>query len=111
IAFIEQLGVHNVIVEAREAGDQQTLQRIRKISAGVSLQDLRSVKPSVNAVVMTPARNRLLPTKLLPKPQGDVPTVYGVSPAYQQIAGLRLTRGRFFTEAEDLGAAPVAVLG
>jgi putative ABC transport system permease protein len=111
IAIIEQLGVHNVIVEAREAGDQQTLQRVRKISAGLSLQDLRSIQANVAGVVMSTARKRLLPTKLLPKPQGDVPTVYGVSPAYQQIAGLRLTRGRFFTEAEDLGAAPVAVLG
>ena len=110
IAFIEQLGVHNVIVEAREAGDQQTLQRIRKVSAGLSLQDLRSIQANVDGIVMSTARKRLLPTKLLPKPQGDVPTVYGVSPAYQQIAGLRLTRGRFFNEAEDR-AAPVAVLG
>jgi putative ABC transport system permease protein len=111
IAFIEQLGVHNVIVEAREAGDQQTLQRVRKVSAGLSLQDLRSIQANVDGIVMSTARKRLLPTKLLPKPQGDVPTVYGVSPAYQQIAGLRLTRGRFFNDVEDREAAPVAVLG
>jgi putative ABC transport system permease protein len=42
---------------------------------------------------------------------GDLPTVYGVSTAYQQIAGLHLTRGRFFTDAEERAAAPVAVLG
>src|SRR6185436_15322920 len=34
IAFIEQLGVHNVIIEARESTDNQTLQRVRKLSAG-----------------------------------------------------------------------------
>ena len=32
IAFIEQLGVRNVIVEARETTDQQELQRIRRLS-------------------------------------------------------------------------------
>src|SRR5512143_3133429 len=42
IAFIEQLGVRNVIVEAKEAGDEQTLQRIRKLSGGLSFRDLRT---------------------------------------------------------------------
>ncbi len=111
IAFIEQLGVHNVIVEAREAGDQQTLQRIRKISSGLSFQDLRSIQSNVDGLVASTARKKLLPTKLLPKPQGDVPMVYGVSPAYQQIAGLKVTRGRFFDDEEDKAAAPVCVLG
>ena len=32
IAFIEQLGVRNVIIEAREAGDTQTLQKVRELS-------------------------------------------------------------------------------
>ncbi len=44
IAFIEQLGVRNVIVEAREAGDSQALQRVRKMSAGLSFQDFRSIQ-------------------------------------------------------------------
>jgi putative ABC transport system permease protein len=111
IAFIEQLGVHNVIVEAREAGDNQALQKIRKISAGLSFQDLRSIQSNVDGLVASTARKKLLPTKLLPKPQGDVPMVYGVSPPYQQIAGLRVTRGRFFNDEEDKSAAPVCVLG
>jgi putative ABC transport system permease protein len=111
IAFIEQLGVHNVIVEAREAGDSQTLQRVRKISAGLSFQDLRSIQTNVDGIVSSTARKKLLPTKLLPKPQGDVPMVYGVSPPYQKIAGLSVTRGRFFSDDEDKGAAAVCVLG
>src|ERR1041385_4657808 len=50
IAFIEQLGVHNVIVEAREAGDSQTLQKVRKLSAGLSLQDLRSIQANIDGI-------------------------------------------------------------
>jgi len=111
IAFIEQLGVHNVIVEAREAGDNQTLQKVRKVSAGLSFQDLRSIQANVDGIAASTARKRVLPTKLLPKPQGDVPMLYGVSPSYEQIAGLHVTRGRFFDADEDKAAAPVAVLG
>jgi hypothetical protein len=54
----------------------------------LSLQDLRSVEANIDGIVVSSARKRLLPTKLPPKPQGDLPTVYGVSPAYQQNAGL-----------------------
>src|ERR687896_1943345 len=36
MAFIEQLGVRNLIVEARETIDFQSLQKIRKISAGLN---------------------------------------------------------------------------
>jgi putative ABC transport system permease protein len=111
IAFIEQLGVHNVIIEAREAGDSQSLQKVRKLSAGLSFQDFRSIQDNVQGLLQSTPRKRVTPTKVLPKPQGDVPTLYGVSPAYAQIAGLAVTRGRFFDEAEDEAAAPVAVLG
>src|SRR6478672_8390244 len=111
IAFIEQLGVHNVIVEAREAGDSQTLQKVRKLSAGLSFQDYRSIQDNVQGLLQSTPRKRVVPTKVLPKPQGDVPTLYGVTPAYAQIAGLAVTSGRFFDEAEDKAAAPVAVLG
>jgi putative ABC transport system permease protein len=37
--------------------------------------------------------------------------VYGVSPPYQKIAGLSVTRGRFFSDDEDKVAAAVCVLG
>jgi len=111
IAFIEQLGVRNVIVEAREASDNQALQRVRKLSAGLSFQDLRAIESSVDRVTAASGRKRIVPMKVLPKPQGDMPTVYGVGPAYLSIAGLRLARGRFFTAEESEAAAPVAVLG
>src|SRR3954471_3486805 len=53
VAFIEQLGVHNVMVEAREAGDSQTLQKVRKLSAGLSFQDYRSIQANVQGLVQS----------------------------------------------------------
>ena len=111
IAFIEQLGVRNVIVEAREAGDSQALQRVRKMSAGLSFQDFRSIQANLDGIAATTARKRMVPTKILPRPQGEMPTLYGVSTVYQRIANLQTTRGRFFDDREEQDGAPVAVLG
>ena len=111
MAFIEQLGVRNLIVESREAPDQQTLQKIRKLSAGLNFQDYRVIQANLENVTTSSARKRFTPSKLMPKPQGDSPIVYGVSPSYATIANLRVVNGRFFDEAETANAAPVAVLG
>jgi putative ABC transport system permease protein len=111
IAFIEQLGVRNVIVEARESTDSQTLQRVRKLSSGLSFKDFRAIQASLDGVAAASARKRLVPTQVRPKPQGDIPTAYGVAPEYERIGGLKTTRGRFFTNAEADAAEAVAVLG
>jgi putative ABC transport system permease protein len=111
MAFIEQLGVRNLIVEAREAPDSQSLQKIRKLSAGLSFTDIRVIQANVENISAATARKRFTPSKLLPRPQADSPMVYGVSPGYVDIANLALVSGRFFDEAETTAAAPVAVLG
>jgi len=111
IAFIEQLGVRNVIVEARESADDQTLQKVRKISPGLSFADLRAVQANLAGLEAVSARKRLVPTEVRPKPQGDMPTMFGVAPEYQTIAGLRTIQGRFFDAKDNAAAAPVAVLG
>jgi len=111
IAFIEQLGVRNVIVEAREATDNQALQRVRQLSAGLTFRDLRGIEASVEGIEAVSARKRFLPTKVLPRPQGDIPVVFGVAAAYERIGGLTMASGRFFTVDEAAAAAAVAVLG
>ena len=111
MAFIEQLGVRNLIVEAREAHNWQELQKVRKLSPGLSFQDLRVIRSSVNGITESTARKRFVPTKLLPKPLRDTPTVYGVDSNYQRISGLRIVTGRFFDIEENGMAAPVCVLG
>src|SRR4030081_3344946 len=39
MAFIEQMGVHNLIIEAKESTDWQAHQKIRKTSPGLTFQD------------------------------------------------------------------------
>src|SRR5579872_4110982 len=64
MAFIEQLGVRNLIVEAREAPDGQTLQKVRKLSAGLSFQDLRIIRTNLDGISAASPRKRFTPSKL-----------------------------------------------
>src|SRR5207249_142112 len=85
MALIEDLGVRNVIVEARETIDRSAWAKIRQQSPGLSFQDVRSMQATLAGLDSLAPRKRFTPTKLIPKPQGDTPTVYGVTPSYFQI--------------------------
>ncbi len=111
MAFIEQLGVRNLIVEAREASNWQQMQKVRRTSPGLTLLDYETIRNNLSGVQEGTPRKRFTPSKVQPKPQLDVPAVYGVQPGYLSIAGLKITEGRFFTASEDAGSAPVCVLG
>jgi putative ABC transport system permease protein len=111
MSLIEQMGVRNLIVEARETLDRQAHQKIRKISPGLTLRDYRVIRDIVADIVLSTPRKRFTPSKTIPKSQQDVPAVYGVRPSYLRIAGLHLLEGRFFNEDEENSVAPICVLG
>lgn len=111
MAFIEQLGVRNLIVEAKEATNWQAYQKVRKISPGLTLTDYEIIRKDMPDIADGTPRKRFAPTKVLPKPQQDMPVVYGVEPSYLKITSLRITDGRFFDRAESASAAAVCVLG
>jgi putative ABC transport system permease protein len=111
MAFIEQLGVRNLIVEAKEARNEQEYQKVRKNSPGLTLSDYQIIRQNVTDILEASARKRFTPTKILPKPQQDTPIVYGVEPSYLDIGHLRVTEGRFFDASDNSTSAPVCVLG
>jgi putative ABC transport system permease protein len=111
MAFIEQLGVRNLIVEAKEARNEQELQKVRKTSPGLTLSDYQIIRRNMPSIAEATPRKRFTPTKILPKPQQDSPVVYGVEPSYLEIGHLRVTEGRFFDASDNAAAAPVCVLG
>ena len=111
MAFIEQLGVRNLIVEAKEAHNYQELMKARKNSPGLTISDYQVIRQNISDIQSGTPRKRFTPGKILPKPQQDVPIVYGVEPSYLEIAHLRVTEGRFFDAADNSASAPVCVLG
>jgi len=111
MAFIEQMGVRNLIVEARETTEWQAHQKLRRISPGLTLRDYRVIGDDIEGIAAATPRKRFSPAKTIPKAQQDVPALYGVQPAYKAIASLHLLQGRFFDAAEERRADPVCVLG
>jgi len=111
MALIEQMGVHNLIVEAKETTEWQAHMKIRKISPGLTLQDYRIIQDDVSDTSVSTARKRFTPSKTIPKAQQDPPTIYGVSPGYTDIMGLHLLQGRFFDSDEEKHGSAVCVLG
>src|SRR5207253_10606362 len=111
MSFIEDLGVRNLIVEAHETTEFQAYQKVRQQSPGLTFHDIRAMQGTVPGLDMLSPRKRFTPSQVIPKPQGELPVVYGVEPNYRQIAGLKISAGRFFTPEEAARAAAVCVLG
>jgi len=111
MAFIEQLGVRNLIVEAKEVNNWRDWRNIRKTSPGLTLNDYQVIRKNITEIQDGTPRKRFAPSKLLPKPQQDMPVVYGVEPSYLSISALHVSEGRFFTASENASSAPVCVLG
>jgi putative ABC transport system permease protein len=111
MALIEQMGVRNLIVEAKETLEWQAHSKIRKVSPGLTLEDYRVISDDVADVVASTPRKRMTPSKVIPKPQQEMPLVYGVNPAYREIARLHIASGTFFDQKNQDGGAAVCVLG
>ena len=111
LRFIEQLGVRNVLIESRAATSQEELQERRKSSPGLTERDVRILQANIETLEFISPRKSLRPAQVLPKPAREVPTVYGVNPAFANIHSLKLIEGRFFDASEEESAAPVCVLG
>jgi putative ABC transport system permease protein len=111
MSFIDQLGVNNIIVEAREAVDRNELQQVRAISPGLTFRDYRAISENVQGLEALTPRKRFKPQKVLPKTSQEPPQLVGVLSNFIEINSLKLVAGRFFTEEENRNSAPVCVLG
>ncbi|MBV9302509.1 MAG: ABC transporter permease [Acidobacteriaceae bacterium] len=112
LRFIEQMGVHNVLVEAHPASSLQEVQQRRRSSPGLTPSDVRILKANVDGLALISARKSMHPSVILPKPDSPaVPELYGVAPEYAQIHDWQMQDGTTFDAANNDAAAAVAVLG
>jgi len=111
LRFIEELGVRNILVEARHATSDQELQQRRRSSEGLTDRDVRILEANIEGLETLSPRRTLRPTGVLPKPTRDNPELYGVRPSYATIHNLHLSEGRFLDERDNRTSASVCVLG
>src|SRR5690606_4476166 len=111
IRYIDLLGVNNIIVEAEEAIDRDTLLAVRQISPGLTFRDYRAISENTPNIEALSPRKSFTPSNVLPRTDQDMPQLIGVLPNYTDIYSIKLLEGRFFDEEENLRSAPVCVLG
>jgi putative ABC transport system permease protein len=111
LRFIEQLGVRNVLVDARPTASREEFMQRRKSSPGLSERDVRILRTNIESIELLSSRRALHPAQVLPKPAKDMPELYGVNASYVAIHSLRVADGKFFTPADDDASATVCVLG
>ena len=111
IRYIDLLGVNNIVVEASEAPDRDTLIEVRQVSPGLTFRDARAIRANTPNIASLSERKTFQPSSLLPSMDGDLPTLIGVRPNYTDIYSMSLIEGRFFTPEEHSRSAPVCVLG
>ncbi|MBV9403870.1 MAG: ABC transporter permease [Acidobacteriaceae bacterium] len=111
LRFIEQLGVHNLLIESHPAMSDQELQQRRRSSPGLTERDVRILQANVDALELISARKTMHPVRMLPKPAEDMPELYGVRPSYASIHNWKFEEGTGFDQAADDTAAAVCVLG
>ncbi len=111
MASIDQLGVNNILIEAKEAVDRNELQARRQISPGLTFRDFRAISENVPGLAAITPRKRFKPMKVLPKTSQEPPTLIGVEPSYLEIQNVKVVEGRWFTDEENRESTPVCVLG
>ncbi|HUB77656.1 MAG TPA: ABC transporter permease [Bryobacteraceae bacterium] len=111
LRFIEQLGVRNVLVDARPTASREEFMQRRKSSPGLSERDVRILRANIESIELLSARRTMHPAQVLPKPAKDMPELYGVNSSYAAIHSLHAAEGSFFSQADDDGSATVCVLG
>ena len=111
LASIERLGLRNVLVRAKTFKDDE-LEEIRQTSLGVSQRDATAIVEAIPGVELVAPRIRIDPYKVLsPAGKADGTAVYGVTPAYAELAHLTLAEGRFLDSLDESDHAQVCVVG
>jgi len=111
MASIERLGLHNVLVRAKNFKEDE-LREIRQKSLGVSQRDAAAISEAIPGVDLVAPRIRIEPYKVISpagKSEGDA--VYGVTPRHAALAHLVTAEGRFLDPLDESAHAQVCVIG
>ena len=111
LQFIERLGVRNILVDARPMTSREELQHRRRVSPGLTERDVRVLEANVDGLEVLSPRRYLHPARVLPKPTGTAPELFGVRASYEAIHNLRVNEGRFLSAGDDEASSAVCVLG
>jgi putative ABC transport system permease protein len=110
MASIERLGLHNVLVRAKNFKEDE-LREIRQKSLGVSQRDAAAIAEAIPGIDLVAPRIRIEPYKVIsPAGKSDGDAVYGVTPRHASLAHLVVAEGRFLDPLDESAHAQVCVI-
>lgn len=110
--LLDALGARNIHITAKQL-EESDWNRVLRLTVGLSMRDLHSVKNLFAAdqpVELAWVESWRADDASLPLPGAKL-DVYGVTPNYRQVLGIKLRSGRSFSPREDHLGRPVCVLG
>jgi len=107
---ISRLGLHNVVVRAKQLKDDDA-REIRAKSLGVSMRDAEAIRDAVPGVDLVAPKAEIEPWAVLAAGGSAEPQVYGVSERHAALVNLGVAEGRFLDAIDVRGHAQVAVIG
>ena len=110
LATIERLGVHNVLIRAKEVPVSERGEA-RKKSMGLSRRDVNAIKEAIPHVALVAPKATVDTYKIIGDGYKAQAKLWGVSYRHTEATRLTLQEGRFFDEWDERTSAQVCVLG
>jgi putative ABC transport system permease protein len=110
IATIERLGVHNVLIRAKEVPLSER-NEARKKSMGLSDRDVAAIKEAIPHLALVAPKATIDTYKIIGDGYKAQAKIWGVSYRHTEATRLTLQEGRFFDEWDERTHAQVCVLG
>jgi len=112
---IERLGARNIIVRSQKPAETQTAgggkQRSFVSKYGLTREDLAVINANFEPSGCIVAPLKTVGSQVLRMDRRRISQAFGVTPALADLAGLRVARGRYITDADLEDDAMVAVIG
>jgi len=110
LAVIEHLGVHNILVRAKDVPVNERTE-VRKKWMGLSSRVASAISEAVPHVASVAPKAKLTPHKIIADGQKTSGSVFGVSPRHVEVTHLSLSEGRFLDDLDERRHAQVCVIG
>lgn len=110
LAMIERMGIHNVLIVAKEFPLSEILD-IRKKSQGLSGRDVTAITEAVPHVELVAPKATVAISGIIAEGQKTKGSLWGVTYRHAEVTRLPLEEGRFIDEMDERVHAQVCVIG
>src|SRR5437868_1887019 len=110
MAMIERMGVHNVLIRAKEIPASE-LRDVRQKSMGLSQRDVTAILEAIPHVELVAPKATVPVSQVIGEGYKTKAALFGVSHRHAEATRLNIEEGRFFDAKDESNHAQVCVIG